>query len=68
MAGMDNHYRIVRESLTGDRPVDEQTCASVAILAERLERLQQSSSLFAGIKFSPDVKKLRRQAESLVMG
>ena len=68
MAGMDNHYRIVRESLTGDRPVDEQTCASVAILAERLERLQQSSSLFAGIKFSPDVKKLRCRVESLVMG
>ena len=68
MAGMDNHYRIVRESLTGDRPVDEQTCASVAILAERLERLQQSSSAFAGIAFSPQVKKLRCQAESLVVG
>jgi hypothetical protein len=68
MAGMDNHYRIVRESLAGDRPVDEQTCVSVAILAERLERLQQSSRVFAGVKFSPEVKKLRCQVESLVMG
>jgi hypothetical protein len=68
MAGMDNHVRIVGESLTGDRPVDEQTCASVAILAERLERLQHSSGLFAGVSFSPHVKKLRCRAESLVMG
>ncbi len=68
MAGMDNHYRIVRESVAGDRPVDEQTCASVAILAERLERLKQSSSLFAGVTFSRHVKGLKCQVESLVMG
>lgn len=68
MAGMDNHCRIVGESLTGDRPVDERTCASVAILAERLERLKQRSSLFAGVTFSRHVKELRCQVESLVMG
>ncbi len=64
---MDN-LRIVNETLAGDRPVDEQTQAAVAILAERLERLKQSSRLFAGITFSPHVKKLKRQAEALVMG
>jgi hypothetical protein len=68
MTGMDSHLRIVGESLAGERPVDEQTCASVAILAERLERLKQSSGLFADITFSPHVKKLKRQAEALVMG
>ena len=67
MAGMDN-LRIVNETLAGERPVDEQTQAAVAILAERLERLKQSSRLFAGITFSPQVKKLKRQAEALVMG
>jgi hypothetical protein len=68
MAGMDNHCRIVGESLAGDRPVDEQTCASVAILAERLERLQRRSHLFADVSFSPYVKNLRRRVEALVAG
>jgi hypothetical protein len=64
---MDN-LRIVNESLAGERPVDEQTQVALAILAERLERLKQSSSLFAEIGFSPQVKKLKRQAEAFVMG
>jgi hypothetical protein len=67
VAGMDN-LRIVNETLAGERPVDEQTHVAVAILAERLERLKQSSRLFAKIAFSPDVEKLKQQAESLVMG
>lgn len=67
MAGMDN-LRIVNESLAGERPVDEQTQAAVAILAERLQRLQQSSSLFAKIAFSPHVDRLQQQAQALVMG
>jgi hypothetical protein len=64
---MDN-LRIVKDTLAGDRPVDEQTQAAVAILAERLQRLQQSSRLFAGITFSPQVTKLRSQAEALMVG
>ena len=64
---MDN-LRIVNETLTGDRPVDEQTQAAVAILAERLQRLKQSSRLFAGITFSPHVRKLQKQAETLMVG
>jgi hypothetical protein len=64
---MDN-LRIVNETLTGDRPVDEQTQAAVAILAERLQRLKQSSRLFAGIAFSPHVRKLQKQAETLMVG
>jgi hypothetical protein len=60
--------RIVNEALAGERVVDEQTHAAVAILAERLKRLQQSSSLFAGIVLSPHVNRLRRQAEALVLG
>ncbi len=64
---MDN-VRIVNESLAGERPVDEQTQAALAILTERLERLKEGSSLFAEIGFSPHVKKLRRKAEAFVMG
>ena len=64
---MDRHCRIVGESLTGERPVDEQTCASLAILAERLERLKQSSSLFAGVTFSPYVQKMNRHAQAVAV-
>jgi len=64
---MEN-LRIVSESLAGERPVDEQTHAAVAVLAERLERLKQSSSLFAKIAFSPQVQKLKQRAEALVVG
>jgi hypothetical protein len=67
MTEMDSHVRIVGECLADERPVDEQACASVAVLAERLERLKQSSSVFAGIGFSPHVKKLKRQVEALVV-
>jgi len=66
VTGMDN-LRIVSETLAGERPVDEQTHAAVAILAERLERLRLRSNLFAEIGFSPHVKNLKRQAEVLVL-
>ena len=65
MTGMDSHFRIVGESLAGERPVDEQTYASVTVLAERLKRLKQSSGRFAGIAFSPQVQQLRQRAEVL---
>ncbi len=67
MTRMDN-LRIINEALAGERPVDEQTQAAMMVLAERLGRLKQSSSLFANITFSPQVKKLQRQAEALVLG
>lgn len=63
---MDN-FRIVNESLAGKRPVDEQTYAAAEILAERLQRLRQSSRRFAKIGFSPHVTELR-QAQTLTVG
>lgn len=68
MIAMDRHCQIVGESLTGARPVDEQTGASIAVLGERLERLKQSSGVFAGIKFSPYVKRLTKRAEAVAIG
>ncbi|MBP7053653.1 MAG: hypothetical protein KBE65_21800 [Phycisphaerae bacterium] len=67
MTGMDRHFQIVGESLTGARPVDEQTCASMAILSDRLEGLRQSSDLFAGVSFSPYVQKMKRHAEAMAL-
>lgn len=67
MARMDGHFRVVGRSLSGARPVDEQTYASVAVLSERLERLKASSSLFAGIELSPDMEALKRRAPALTL-
>jgi len=53
-----SHFQIVQKSLAGQRPVDEQTFASLAILTERLERLKKLDSRFSSVAFSGAVKKL----------
>ena len=68
MTEVDRHCQIVGESLAGDRLADEQTHASIAVLAERLERLKQTSSLFDGIMFSGHVERLRQGAEAVAVG
>lgn len=65
MIGVDKHCRIVGESLVGARRVDEQTYASVSVLSERLERLKQSNSLFAGVTLSAYAENLSRPAEAV---
>ena len=40
-----SYYQIIARTLAGERPVDEQTDASVAILAERMERLRSHGGL-----------------------
>jgi len=62
MARMGRHCRIVRGALTGDAEIGEQTYASMAVLAERLERLKAGSDLFAGVEFSPEAERLRQHA------
>ena len=53
-----DYLKTVKESINGARPIDEDTLSSVAVLADRLEILQKSSSLFAGVSFSDDVQEL----------
>jgi hypothetical protein len=53
-----NHFEIVTESLTGGRSVDEETFSSVAVLAERLDRLKKTSSVFSNVSFSPELEEL----------
>jgi hypothetical protein len=53
-----DHFDIVSQSVNGQRQVDGKTFASVATLADRLEKLQSENPLFAGISFSPDVEAL----------
>jgi len=67
MIGIDRHCRIVGEGVAGTRPVDEQTYVSVSVLSERLERLKQSSHLFAGVTFSRYAENLVRQGEAVAV-
>jgi hypothetical protein len=60
-----DHCRIVRDSLLGDRVVDEQTFASLTILAERLERVRKLGMDFSDVSFSPDVLKLMRRKSAV---
>jgi hypothetical protein len=62
-----NHCQIVRESLSGERAADEQTFASLTILAERLERMRKLGKGFSDVTFSPDVEKLAKQKKPVAI-
>jgi len=53
---MNNEIEILRQGLTGQRPVDEAVLTSAAILSDRLEMLKRSSPLFDAVSFSPEVE------------
>ena len=57
-ASHHDHLKTVKESIGGARSIDEDTLSSVAVLAERLEKLKETSSLFADVAFSDDVQEL----------
>ncbi|MFH1716660.1 MAG: hypothetical protein ABIF19_04870 [Planctomycetota bacterium] len=68
MIGTDsNHFKIVAESLAGERGVDEQTFTSLTVLDERLERLNELGGAFSGIGFSEDAKKLLRRKNAVAV-
>ena len=66
MIGMD-YLQIVRDSIAGERVIDEQTFASAAVLADRLERLKKLGAGFSGIEFSPEVAGLARRKNSIAV-
>ena len=69
MIEVDSDYcQIVRDSIAGDRAVDEQTFASLTILTERLERLKKLEKKFSNITFSSAVKKLASQHDAVAIG
>ena len=57
-----NHIKVVNDSLNGRHPVDENTYNSLAVLAERLERLKKSNELFNFVRFSEDVEQLKKNS------
>ena len=52
------HFDVLTDNISGTRPIDEHTFASVAVLADRLDRLQRTSPVFGDISFSPEVQEL----------
>ncbi len=62
-----NHCQIVRDSLAGERAVDEQTFVSLTVLAERLERLKKLDKVFNNVAFSAAVKKLTKQRNAVAV-
>ena len=62
-----NYFSIVKNSLDGNRRVDEQTFASIAILKERLQRVKKLGTPFSDINFSPDAKKLANQKKTVLV-
>ena len=63
-----NHCQIVKRSLCGERAVDEETFASLAVLSERLERLKELDSAYSAVEFSSAVKKLKEQRKAIAVG
>ncbi len=54
----EGHFDVLNDNINGTRAIDEHTFASVAVLAERLEKLQRSNSVFGDVSFSPEVEEL----------
>ena len=62
-----NHCQIVEKSLSGDREIDEQTFVSLAILTDRLERLNKLGEGFAAVTFSSAAGKLAARESTLAI-
>ena len=53
-----NHFKVITDSLAGERPTDEETFSSIAVLARRLEKLKKNNAMFDEIGFSEQVEEL----------
>jgi hypothetical protein len=63
-----NHCRIVSGALTGERAIDEQTFASLAVLSGRLNHLKKLDKVFSRVEFSSDVRNLKGQRNAVPIG
>jgi hypothetical protein len=61
------HSQTVLDSLTGERATNDQTFASIGILAERLENLRKLHRCFLNVEFSPMVNALVEQESELAI-
>ena len=63
-----DHWRIVKEALSRDCPIDERTLTSLSILGEQMERVKRSRPGMSAVGFSPHVKELSRRAGVMLVG
>ena len=63
-----NHCKIVRDSITGKRQVDNKTLTSLEVLKDRLERLKRCDSTFEPVKLSNYAKKLTTVKKAVAVG
>ena len=63
----DDHYRVVKETIDGDRSFDDETAASLKVLAQRLRKLKKMNQLFDDVAFSSAVEKLLTQKDALMV-
>ncbi|UCF43018.1 MAG: hypothetical protein JSV99_10610 [Planctomycetota bacterium] len=63
-----NHWQIVERTLAGQRPVDEETFASLEILTERLQRVKKLGKPFTDIGFSFYVDQLKERKNAVTVG
>ena len=47
---------VLRQSLNGERCVDDDVLCSAAVLSDRLSRLKSLSPMFEAVAFSPDIE------------
>ena len=62
-----DHCMTVSESLSGKRPADEQTFASISILADRLQTVHELHPCMLSVEFSPQVQALIEQESILAI-
>ncbi len=53
-----SHFEVIKECLAGNRPIDEETFSSIAVLARRLDGLKKNNALFDDIEFSEQAEEL----------
>jgi len=61
------HSRIVADSISGARKIDEQSYESAAVLSDRLERLKSLGKAFCGVEFSSTVAQIAEQESKLAI-
>lgn len=68
MIEMDfNHCQNVRGALAGEKTVDEKTFASIAVLNDRLQKIQKLGKNFSKIGFSSSVKNIAKQEKPVAL-
>jgi hypothetical protein len=58
VTAQSDYFKTVKETITGKRPLDEEAFSSVAVLAQRLERLKKNHPMLEDVTFSDHVQEL----------